>query len=413
MPKIFSRIQSKKMIIFTKKSIDMKKTNLILTILLFAVMTGCGIKQSTDDFITVDVTKSYPVKNLILQDFMDVEYIALETTDEFITQGRVMDIGKKYILVTNWNRDGNILIYDRSGKGLRKINRMGRGPEEYTLAHTIILDEENNEIFVHDYSPSKIVVYDLNGTFKRSFNYNSDDELLRFSEIHSYDRNHLIGYDATGNYYEERPFCHIIISKQDGSEIQKIQLPYKEKKSTMIRIEEGDVTFSSLVPFRSILPYQDQWILAQPSSDTIYRCLTDYSLVPFMVRTPPIHSMNPEQFLSVELITEQSYFLKVSEKVGKMHISGSMIIPETSLMYDRKEKALYKYAVFNGDFSNEKQVYINAGPVHDEIAACKTLDADQLVEAYKKDQLKGKLKEIAATLDENDNPVIMLIKYRQ
>ena len=30
---------------------------------------------------------------------MDVEYIAMETTDEFITHGNVMDIGEKFIIV--------------------------------------------------------------------------------------------------------------------------------------------------------------------------------------------------------------------------------------------------------------------------------------------------------------------------
>jgi len=37
----------------------------------------------------------------------------------------------------------------------------------------------------------------------------------------------------------------------------------------------------------------------------------------------------------------------------------------------------------------------------------------QLVEAHKKGLLKGKLKEIAATLDEEDNPVIMLVKHKK
>jgi len=51
----------------------MKRVNSILAIILF-LMTGCGgTKQSNDDFITIDVTKSYPKKELILQDFMDVE----------------------------------------------------------------------------------------------------------------------------------------------------------------------------------------------------------------------------------------------------------------------------------------------------------------------------------------------------
>jgi len=39
--------------------------------------------------------------------------------------------------------------------------------------------------------------------------------------------------------------------------------------------------------------------------------------------------------------------------------------------------------------------------------------SDQLTEDYKKGILKGKLKEIAATLREDSNPVIMLIKHKK
>ena len=53
----------------------------MLAFILF-IFSGCGgNKQSEDDLITVDVTAQYPKKELILQDFMDVEYIPLETTD--------------------------------------------------------------------------------------------------------------------------------------------------------------------------------------------------------------------------------------------------------------------------------------------------------------------------------------------
>jgi len=65
-----------------------------------------------------------------------------------------------------------------------------------------------------------------------------------------------------------------------------------------------------------------------------------------------------------------------------------------------------------GDFSVEKEVSINSGSINDEIAVCRSLEADQLIEADKKGQLKGILKDITATLDEKDNPVIMLIKYK-
>ena len=138
----------------------------ISAILLFA-LAGCGKdKQSTNELITVDVTKNYPEKELTLQDFMDVEYIPLETNDEFVTQGKVMAIGAEVILITNWANDGNLFVFDRkTGKALKKINRKGQGGEEYVGITEIVLDEANKEIFVIAYTGSKISVYDLDGNF--------------------------------------------------------------------------------------------------------------------------------------------------------------------------------------------------------------------------------------------------------
>ena len=148
----------------------MKTSKLLIAIILTAIMASCGSKQqSADNIITVDVNANYPKKELILQDFMDVEYIPLETTDEFITQGVVKAIGKKHIVAINWINDGDIFIFDRNGKGLRKINRRGQSGEEYSMIADIILDEDNNELFVLNNIAKKILVYDLNGKFKRSF----------------------------------------------------------------------------------------------------------------------------------------------------------------------------------------------------------------------------------------------------
>ncbi|GHT29379.1 hypothetical protein AGMMS49574_05980 [Bacteroidia bacterium] len=123
----------------------MKKSFTIIATILF-ITTGCRDNtQSTDDFITVDVTVNYPKKELILQDFMDVEYIPLETNDEFITAGYVQALGKEAIIVRNSVRDGNIFVFNRNdGKSIRKINRFGQGSEEYSSIVSIVLDEENN-----------------------------------------------------------------------------------------------------------------------------------------------------------------------------------------------------------------------------------------------------------------------------
>jgi len=68
---------------------NMKKTNLFSAITFLFIMVACvGTKDQLEyDLITVDVNAKYPKKELILQDFMDVEYIALESSDEKLSQG--------------------------------------------------------------------------------------------------------------------------------------------------------------------------------------------------------------------------------------------------------------------------------------------------------------------------------------
>ena len=152
----------------------------------------------------------------------------LETTDEFLTQGVVKAVGKDIMLVTNRIQNGDIFVFDRTGKGLRKINRKGQGGEEYLSFAEIILDENNNEMFVKDYAARKILVYDLYGTFKRSFK-NADS--CYYDNVFNYDRDNLIAYKNFGAT-ESKPSCHVIISKQDGSITREIQIPFKEIKKT-------------------------------------------------------------------------------------------------------------------------------------------------------------------------------------
>ena len=284
----------------------MNKTNIILAIILL-VITGCGgNKQSTGDLIIVDVTKSYPKKELILQDFMDVEYLMLETTDEFLTQGSVQDVGKEYLLVKNRINDGDIFIFDRkTGKGLRKINRQGQGPEEYVRLNGITLDEANGEIFVK--SPAnKILVYDLYGKFKRCLNFSKD---VSYSDIFDYDKDNLICYDMSDyhNKGEDRgKSYHVIISKLDGSITQEILIPFTKINTPIV--SNGNGTIAGYFP--QIRPSHGKWILVDLSSDTLYNYAPNGRLSPFIVRTPSAHFMDTEVFLTIGILTDRYYFME-------------------------------------------------------------------------------------------------------
>jgi len=382
----------------------MKRANIILLIILLSVTTeSIGQREAVNnDLITVDVRKTYSQKKeLILQDFMDVEYIVLETKDDFLNQGIVMDIGKEIIIVKNIIDDGNIFIYNINGKALRKINRKGQGTEEYLRISGITLDESNNEMFVNVFSQRKIFVYDLYGKFKRSFKHKEGAGSLSYIDIFNYDKENLICYDK---YNEEIAF--VLISKHNGNINKEIKIPFKEKKLLQLISSDG-TTGVAPGPYSSIIPDKGNWRLLEVSSDTIYSFLPNYSLKPFMVRAPSVQSMNPEVMLLLRLISDRYYFMETI----KMESS----FPRTFMMYDMQAKSFSGYTLFNGDYSNKKEIYLNAlRPVNHEIESWQPIEAYQLVEDYKEGRLKnGKLKEIALKLDVEDNPVIMLIKHKK
>jgi len=389
--------------------IQMKRINSILAISLL-IMAGCGGNKQSDDLITVDVTKSYPKKELILQDFMDVEYIPLETSREFLCQGIVQAIGKDIILVRNSVRDGDIFIFDRAGKGLRKVNRMGQGPEEYINISSITLDEDNNEMFVNDIFTNKIFVYDLYGKFKRYFGHK---EGAMYNTIYNFDKDNLICKDGSSNREQNGGQSFAIISKQDGSIVKDIEIQFDQVISNRLRVTNAatKMIYTATFSYSSIIPHCGNWILTELSSDTVFMYFPDHKMTPFIVRTPSIQSMTTEVLLSPGILSEHYYFMESVKK--EFDFETKQGFPSTDLMYDRQEKAIFEYVVYNNDYSNKRSVNMAQETVNDEIAFWRKIDADQLVEDYEKGQLKGKLKEIASNLKEEDNPVIMLAKYKK
>ena len=377
----------------------MKGANTIFIIILL-ITAGCGgDKQSADDFVSVDVTASYSKKELVLQDFMEVEYIPLETIDEFLCQGIVLAIGKEIILVKNQINDGDIFVFDKNGKGLRKINRKGGSGEEYSNILGVILDEDNGEIFINDVIAKRIIVYDLYGKFERSFRHKEDSQYIN---IYNFDKENLICNVTSGS-----PF--IVISKQDGSIVNDIQISYEQKKSPIItkqiQVNGNSISVGTGYMYFPIIPYQDSWILTEPSSDTIFIFSTDYSKVPFIVRTPSIQSMSLEIFLFPRIITDRYYFMEIVKKEDDFS--------KIDLLYDRQESTIYEYIFYNDDFSNKRTVDMIQKNVNDGIVFWQKLEAHDLVESYEKGELKGRLKEIASNLEDEANPVIMLVKYRK
>ena len=377
---------------------------------LLSFMASCGSEQTPQELLSVDLRSGMDHPSMLaLQDEIEsVEYIPLETSDEFVTQGSVMDIGDKYLLVKNWANDGDIFVYDRkTGKAIRKINRKGQGAEEYNFISGIILDENNDEMFVNCAAAKKIYVYDLSGNFKRSFAHPKDTEYM---DVLNYDKENLICYDASvyykdGQSREEGKSYHSLISKKDGSVTRDIYLPYDIIKTPCVHQGDG-VAMTSVRP---IIPNRGEWLLVDCSSDTVYNYVPEKNkLVPFFVKAP---TKDPEILLTMGAVTDRYYFLHTVKKEFDFTTGRGFFMND--FMYDKQTNELYKAKVLNSDFVKKRSVDMCLHPINNTgIAAVQTLSAGQLVEAYQEDGLKGRLKEVAAGLDEESNPVVMLVKYK-
>ena len=391
----------------------MKRSTTISAAILFVMFGFIGCNESrrqSEGLIIVDVTNTdYPIKELILQDFMDVEYIALETNDDFINQGFVQSIGQKIIVVKNGINDGDIFIYKRkTGEAIRKFNHKGQGAEEYVAISGIVLDEDKYEMFVTDNVTRRMLVYNLDGKYLRSFKFQKN---AMYKKIYNFDKQNLICYNFNSSN-DGQSFA--IISKQDGSITQEIQIPFEEIKSIYIflRDEANDMTYGAAPYIYPIIPVpNNNWILVEPSSDTIYSYSTEYEMKPFLTRVPSIQSMNPEVFLLPSVVTDRYCFMEIVKK--EYSFSTGKGFPSTYLMYDRQEKSIFRYTVHNADYSYKNIVNMVLSPQSSEVAFYHKIEPSGLVDSYKKGELKGKLKEIASKLDPEDNPVIMLIKHKK
>lgn len=140
--------------------------------------------------------------------------------------------------------------------------------------------------------------------------------------------------------------------------------------------------------------------------------MPDCSLRPLLARTPPIHAMDPGVFVVLRLISDRYYFMESVTNIYDFNKEEGF--PRKYFAYDTQEKEFFNYILYNGDYSYKKEIYaVTLPPINSKGELCSTINASELCQDYKQGKLKGKLKEVAATLEEDDNRVVVLAKSKQ
>ena len=375
-----------------------------ITLLLASMLLSCGggkgeaQKQKVSDGLwTFDVTKEYPTKEIYIQDIADVDYIPLETNDSILWRGReVLYLDDDYIVGAN--RNNGVYFHDGKGKALNMFNKMGQGPKEYSDMYKVQYDKKSDEIYINDMF--KYYVYDKEGNFKRSFQGIEDKLYSRIEQFFILNEDELIQYNYNNHYTR--------VSRLTGEHLGDIKLGVADSTTTL-RFKKNNMIFNTIVSH--FTKDKEGYIITSFPSDTTYLLTSNLQLKPIGVRIPPVSSQDVPVFLLPVKNTPRYYFMSTIKKEDSF--------PTKAYMMDKKTNQIYYLKDYfkNKDYIGLKVHLDMFGPAVladlPNNVCVQSLNITKLCEAYEEGKLSGKLKDIAANLKEDDNPVLMIIKFRE
>ena len=185
----------------------MKSLKKILAISLLVISCGNANNLDENRIITFNL-KELPKATIVrLSDlgFVDIEYTLLETkdsslfscTNNLIVRGKLV-VGDGFYIIKCLH---DILMFKDNGIFEKKIGTRGRGPNEYLVAHDVQVDKKNQEIYILAGWQQKFFVYSTNGELIRTFQIPFFCSEFTFVEngILCYSENHMGNIEKSYN----------------------------------------------------------------------------------------------------------------------------------------------------------------------------------------------------------------------
>lgn len=390
---------------------------ILLTILIFS---SCLRKEKStiednNNIPHIDLQKKYSQEDLYIQDIADVTYIPLETTEESVI-GVISDIVMHNDTIIICDRmQGKILFFNTDGDFLHTFKNRGPSKKEYSFIFGFSVDFKYKEIFILDqYAKKKILVYDFKGNFCRELDL---EPKMQFETIYNYNNDYLFAYDTYGlgysdeHEYNQRPY--FLICKKTG-DIINIPLEIKKRiSSRYISIDKkGNSKYSKLFS-NPILKYDNGIIISEYTNDTIYY-FKNNKFHPFIIRKSD--NTKKDVLLSSIIMNTNNYSFVWIESMK--HNINEQKIESTSgkgLLYRWDERKINEITLLNADYPSRRK-WINFNNYNKDLPKNYTVSyyyMDILLKASEDNKLKGDLKNIVSVANEEDNPILIILKFRE
>jgi hypothetical protein len=374
--------------------------------------------QNQGNIPIIDISQTYPEKRISFQELGgEIEYIPLETTDEVLLDDRakIVSISDKYIIITN-DLLGDIFTFGRNGKIISYFNHKGRSGEEYIQLRKLIFDEKNKEFFVLTFN--KIIVYSEKGEYKRTLPF---PEKINLTRIYNFDDETLFGYDEYGiltNEYNAKPY--LFISKKNGVVVSTLEHSLPKRYSNRILFEAKNEKGENETKALALSGYANNWtdgnnfVISDLSDDTVYQLTRDKKLIPLITREPSVHKSDIRVFLTSELQTDKFMLLnyvKINFEQMLKNIQANEGYSISTLLYDFTNNRIYDVLIYNAD-CEKYCCYQFADANITENCGADLMSTDAVVSYFQNNKVSGELRQIAETLNEDDNQILMIVKFK-
>ena len=378
------------------------KSILLISMFTSAIMLAGCCQSGETEMITINVKKSYPKKELAIADLWKVEYIALETDSTFLVPGgQPYHVGENKLGFVD-NRTGNLLFFDaKTGEKAFCINRKGPGPEEYKSVGALVMDEKAGEIFAWTIFDATFQVYDEQGKYLRTLpmhNKRKDEYLYITNFIHLDDDQLLCSSNNIKGYA-----VHYLQDKKTGMTTLVDSISNERYVREYIFAEKDGVTYSTSPNLTPFVHTSEGIVYADHSNDTLYRMTDGMTPSAFIVRTPRVKETKPNKILRFDNETDDWMFLSGIEMAYDFSKNEGM--RQTNYGIEKASGNIFELTFIHPDYEGKEY-----SPTALNV---RYYPADELLTALEEGKLKGKLKEIASTLGEEDNGVVMLLKQKR
>jgi hypothetical protein len=404
------------------------------------VFCSCGRKSTDntikpDPVIEIDLLSEPESEITGLSDIAEnVEYIPLQTTENSLIGAftlKILNVGDR-IYIQNGGFEGEILCFDLNGRFLFKISNKGRGPEEYDFITDFDVSSDNTILTILSGSTRKLVSYgisDAGFTFLRSITLR-EPAPWRVSLVPETD----LAFLSIPSWQGTEPALSLLINASGDT------IFYRPNNYKFDRVQTGRPGTRSSEG--KLLTYNigDLVCFKEDFSDTVfYVDARNRSFRPRIIFNTQGTSYTPEMKGGSEKIKDNSttYIPKIFETSRYVFCQYYTIIVEQKVVnlygffFDKKTNSKSKSDI-GADRKIKLSDDLSGGPDFrleyqenrcsngrlfsyvESMTLKKHVDSDDFKDAKVRDpNKKSELKRIADSLEETDNPVLVVVTPKE